>query len=124
MSINIKELVKASQSKMVPASAKVDSDDNRFLAPASYDKKFIKATFGDSDDKFNEKEDGVGDKDAQNFKAQDLVRKHKGAPLREGNAIGYSDSAASSSSSAVYEAYMEESYDLLEEITDLLRHLR
>jgi hypothetical protein len=105
MAISLKELRK----RMVPASAKDGSAiDDQYLPPASYDKKARKAFHLDIDDADTSADQEKYNKDSDNFTAQNLVSKHKGAPLSEAEFR------------SVSEAYEEESLDLLEEVSILI----
>lgn len=110
MTLNIKKLLEASKSNIKPKSSEIDSEDNRFLPPASYDRKLVDATFGDS------KVSTHGKEDDENFKTQDKVKKHTGAPLRESGV----EEIQPSSNSLVNRAYADESFDLLEELVELM----
>lgn len=108
MAISLRNLL--SETGVVPASAKKYKIDNQYLEPASYDKKLRDAAGADTPDTYDK---SAPENQADNFKAQDTVKKNTKAPLKEA-------AVESSSSQEVNELYYDESLDLVEEILDLL----
>ena len=111
MAISLRNLL--SETGVVPASAKKDKIDNQYLEPASYDKKLRDAAGADNPDTYDK---SAPENQADNFKAQDTVKKNTKAPLKEAAV----EAVESSSSQEVNELYYDESLDLVEEILDLL----
>lgn len=111
MAISLEQLRK----KMVPDSSKKGSSiDNQWLEPASYDKNAKEKMIGsDAGDVYDQE-----DHEAENFKAQDTVKKNTKAPLREMSDAPTETSA--SNDSAVNQLYEEESIDLIDDILDMM----
>lgn len=108
MALNIKEILK----RVNPPSAKINSQDDQWLEPASHDKKFVKAMSGDPE-MYDQDEH-----EAENFKVQDRIKKNTKAPLKEADT-----GPVESSTNSVNELYEEESLELLEEIMDLIEEI-
>ena len=111
MAISLDQLRK----KMVPDSSKKGSGiDNQWLEPASYDKNAKEKMIGSETANVYDQQDN----EAQNFKAQDTVKKNTKAPLRE--MLDAPETSASSNDSAVNQLYEEESIDLIDDILDMM----
>lgn len=111
MALSLKEL----RNKMVPPSAKKDSEiDKQWLEPGSYDEKMVKAMKGEKEEVYDQHDEKH---QADNFTAQNMVKKNAKAPLQE---IEEFPVASSPTSSQVNVAYEEEALDLLEDILDII----
>lgn len=103
------------RAKMVPTSAKAGKDiDSQWLEPGSYDKRLLNATMGHE----NIYDVDSPEHQADNFRAQDLVKKNRKLPLKE-----QGEAAPSTSTNRVGEVYEIESLDLLDEIMDIIEEL-
>lgn len=99
---------------MVPASAKKGSGiENQWLEPASYDEKMVKAMKGDNGPDVYDHKDHLAD----NFKAQDSIKKNTKAPLVKEEDIALLEQ------DEIYDLAEEKSLDLIEEILDILDNL-